>query len=409
MNTIPASFPSGRKTTWAGALFPGNYNLAIGYLRAFIVLLVVAHHAVLAYHPYAPAPAASLVEQPRLWQAFPVVDSHRSSPISMFASFNDIFFMSLMFLLSGLFVWPSLKRKGSGHFLLDRMLRLGLPFLLAAAIIAPLAYYPAYLQTGATSGVAGFWQQWRTLGNWPAGPAWFIWLLLAFDCVAAILYFAAPKWGERLASLSRNAWQSPATFFWTLVAISAVAYLPMEFAFNAFSWASFGPFTFQTSRLLHYAVYFATGVGIGAYGLERGLLAPDGSLAERWFRWLFAALLTFAGAMAVIIIAIVTRTRVWEVLGDLGFIVSCAATCFAFLAIFVRFARARRPLLDGLTANAYGIYLVHYAFVSWLQYALLPVAFPALAKAGIVFLTAVVLSWGSTAVLRRIPAVARVI
>jgi hypothetical protein len=327
----------------------------------------------------------------------------------MFASFNDIFFMSLMFLLSGLFVWPSLKRKGSGHFLLDRMLRLGLPFLLAAAIIAPLAYYPAYLQTGAPSSVAGFWQQWRTLGNWPAGPAWFIWLLLAFDCVAAILYFAAPKWGERLASLSRNAWQSPATFFWTLVAISAVAYLPMEFAFNAFSWASFGPFTFQTSRLLHYAVYFATGVGIGAYGLERGLLAPDGSLAERWFRWLFAALLTFAGAMAVIIIAIVTRTRVWEVLGDLGFIVSCAATCFAFLAIFVRFARARRPLLDGLTANAYGIYLVHYAFVSWLQYALLPVAFPALAKAGIVFLTAVVLSWGSTAVLRRIPAVARVI
>jgi hypothetical protein len=409
MNTIPASFPSGRKTTWAGALFPGNYNLAIGYLRAFIVLLVVAHHAVLAYHPYAPAPAASLVEQPRLWQAFPVVDSHRSSPISMFASFNDIFFMSLMFLLSGLFVWPSLKRKGSGHFLLDRMLRLGLPFLLAAAIIAPLAYYPAYLQTGATSGVAGFWQQWRTLGNWPAGPAWFIWLLLAFDCVAALLYFAAPKWGERLASLSRNAWQSPSTFFWTLVAISAVAYLPMEFAFNAFSWASFGPFTFQTSRLLHYAVYFATGVGIGAYGLERGLLAPDGSLAERWFRWLFAALLTFAGAMAVIIIAIVTRTRVWEVLGDLGFIFSCAATCFAFLAIFVRFARARRPLLDGLTANAYGIYLVHYAFVSWLQYALLPVAFPALAKAGIVFLTAVVLSWGSTAVLRRIPAVARVI
>ena len=32
----------------------GSYNLAIGYLRAFITLLVVAHHSVLAYHPYAP-------------------------------------------------------------------------------------------------------------------------------------------------------------------------------------------------------------------------------------------------------------------------------------------------------------------------------------------------------------------
>ena len=35
-----------------------QYNVAIGYLRAFIPVLVVAHHAALAYHPFAPpAPA----------------------------------------------------------------------------------------------------------------------------------------------------------------------------------------------------------------------------------------------------------------------------------------------------------------------------------------------------------------
>jgi hypothetical protein len=169
-------------------------NLAIGYLRAVIIVLVLAHHSVLAYHPYAPAPATSLVAQPRLWQAFPVVDSQRWSAFSMFVGFNDIFFMSLMFLLSGLFVWKSLQRKGSGVFLRDRILRLGLPFVVAAGLIAPLAYYPAYLQTGARGSFAGFWQQWRSLGNWPAGPAWFIWVLLAFDCVAAVLFLAAPEW-----------------------------------------------------------------------------------------------------------------------------------------------------------------------------------------------------------------------
>ncbi len=411
MNTMPVSPGSADSKTIAPASASSvtPYNVAIGYLRAFLVLLVVAHHSVLAYHPYAPAPAASLVEQPRLWQAFPVVDSHRSSPVSIFVSFNDMFFMSLMFLLSGLFVWPSLARKGSGNFLRGRLLRLGVPFLLAASIIAPLAYYPTYLQTGATLGIAGFWHQWHALGNWPAGPAWFIWLLLALDCVAALLYLVMPKWGEHVACLARNAWHRPVRFFWTLVGISALAYLPMEFAFNAFAWASFGPFTFQTSRLLHYAVYFAAGVGIGAYGLDRGLLAPDGALAERWFRWLPAAMLTFAGAMTVIIIALVTRTRFWEVLGDLGFVISCAATCFAFLAVFIRFARERSRVLDGLTDNAYGIYLVHYAFVSWLQYALLPVALPAFAKASIVFVSTVLLSWGSIAILRRIPAIARVI
>lgn len=117
-----------------------SYNLAIGYLRAFVTVLVLAHHAVLAYHPFAPPVAASLVTQPRAWQVFPVVDSQRWSGFALFVGFNDVFFMSLMFFLSGLFVWKSLERKGSTGFLRDRFLRLGLPFVVASALIAPLAY-----------------------------------------------------------------------------------------------------------------------------------------------------------------------------------------------------------------------------------------------------------------------------
>ena len=33
-----------------------GYSIPIGYLRAWTTLLVVAHHAVLAYHPDAPKP-----------------------------------------------------------------------------------------------------------------------------------------------------------------------------------------------------------------------------------------------------------------------------------------------------------------------------------------------------------------
>ena len=39
-------------------------QVAVGNLRAFITVLVVAHHAVLAYHPFAPAPAATLTASP---------------------------------------------------------------------------------------------------------------------------------------------------------------------------------------------------------------------------------------------------------------------------------------------------------------------------------------------------------
>jgi hypothetical protein len=125
-----------------------QYNVAIGYLRAFVTMLVLAHHAALAYHPFAPAPSASLIAEPRLWPAFPVVDAQRWNGFGLLVGFNDTFFMSLMFFLSGLFVWKSLERKGSGAFLRDRMFRLGLPFIVAAALLAPLAYYPTYLRQG---------------------------------------------------------------------------------------------------------------------------------------------------------------------------------------------------------------------------------------------------------------------
>jgi surface polysaccharide O-acyltransferase-like enzyme len=58
---------------------------------------------------------------------------------------------------------------------------------------------------------------------------------------------------------------------------------------------------------------------------------------------------------------------------------------------------------------AYGIYLVHYVFVVWLQYLLLGVALFAIAKAAIVFTATVVLSWVTAAAVCRIPIGARVV
>jgi peptidoglycan/LPS O-acetylase OafA/YrhL len=386
-----------------------QYNVAIGYLRAFVTVLVVAHHAALAYHPYAPAPLASLIAQPRLWPAFPVVDAQRWSGFTLLVGFNDTFFMSLMFFLSGLFVWRSLQRKGTGAFLRDRLLRLGLPFVLAAALLAPLAYYPAYLQTG-HRGLAGFWQQWISLGNWPAGPAWFVWVLLVFDCVAAVLFLLMPKWGEALGCRLSGPSRRPIAFFAILAAASAAVYVPSALIFNPLMWTQFGPFFFQTSRILHYLVYFLIAVGIGAAGAERGLLARDGRLARRWPLWAGSALVVFGLATVVVIAAITAPSSpsLWGALAGFAFTLSCATISMAFLALFVRFAEPRK-IFDSLRENAYGIYLIHYAIVSWLQYALLKAQLSGFEKGSIVFTGTLALSWITMAAIRRIPAVARVI
>lgn len=390
---------------------PGNYNLAVGYLRAFVTLLVLAHHSALAYHPFAPPPPATLVAQPRWWQAFPVVDPQKWTGFSFFVGFNDVFFMALMFFLSGLFVYQSLERKGVRTFLRDRVLRLGLPFVVAAAVIAPLAYYPAYLQIPSPTGVAGFWKQWMALGNWPAGPAWFIWLLLAFDVIAAALFAAAPTFVAWLATAASKVSRRPIALFALISTLSALAYLPLAFRFSPDRWSSFGPFAFQTSRPLHYFVYFLVAVGVGAYGLKQGLFAPDGKLARRWPLWVSAMLLCYCLVVITFLMMLSGKSPQmhWPLLLGISWVLSCAASCFGFMSLFARFATRRVALFDSLTDNAYGMYLIHYAFVSWLQYAMLRVSMPGLAKGALVFAGTVALSWATVAALRSIRAVASVI
>ena len=385
-------------------------DAALDNLRAFVTVLVVAVHSVAAYALIIPA------SHPRhSWLAgAPIADSHRMPGVDLFLHFNDNYFMSLMFFLSGLFVWPSLARKGGAIFLRGRVLRLGVPFVFAA-LLMPLAYYASYRAHVIDPSFEAFWREWLSLGFWPSGPLWFVALLLAYDALAAAVHRVAPHLLPRLNRLASAASQSPAMFFASLMIVSAVAYLPLRVAFGADSWVKFGPFFFQTSRLLHYGIYFFAGVAVGAGDIACGLFARDGRLAERWPVWLFAALAMFAidVMMIVAILPMAVANGVAplarHLISGLVFIMCCGTTSFATLALFLRFANTRAPVLDSLSRNAYGIYVVHFGFVLWMQYVLLPAALPAAAKAATVLTVALVASWMATAALRQIPGVGRVI
>lgn len=387
-------------------------NLSMGYLRAFVTLLVLFHHSVLAYFSQAPQSGIPFARLPLLWTAFPVVDPQRWPGFDLMVGFNDIFFMSLMFFVSGLFVQGSLGRKGSLRFIGGRVIRLGIPFAVASALLAPLAYYPAYLQSGADPNLAAYWQTWTSLPFWPSGPAWFLWVLLVFGAVAAIVNLIAPGWLRVLARLAAGADRHPWRFFFGLCVLSAAAYVSLSIVYNPYRWLSYGPFSVQASRMLHYAIYFFAGASVGAVGLDKGLLAQDGTLARRW--WLAAAL---AVPMFLVVIAIVVAAGIakgtplafWESVGGIGFALSCGLSSFALIAIFVRFFRRRSGIWDSLARNAYGMYIVHYAFVAWIQFALLPARLGGLQKGLIVFCTVVMASWATTALLRRVPGIAKII
>ncbi len=103
-------------------------NFSIDRARTFLTLVVLLHHAVIPYTYFGHT-------DPTSWIGFDVV-----------VLATDSFFMAMFFFLSGLFIWPGIARKAPQVFLRDRLLRLGLPFVIAAFTIIPLAYYAIALR-----------------------------------------------------------------------------------------------------------------------------------------------------------------------------------------------------------------------------------------------------------------------
>jgi peptidoglycan/LPS O-acetylase OafA/YrhL len=386
--------------------------VAMDSLRAFVVVLVVIHHSLLAYMGGVPTEMHHFAGGAMIWRAFPVVDPTHWGAVALITGFNDVYFMSLMFFLSGLFVLDGLRRKGALVFLRDRLLRLGIPFLFSACVITPIAYYAGYLERGNAPGFVAYAQAWRDIGYWPTGPAWFVLLLLIFDVAAAALFAIAPRWGDAIGSLAKNAGAKPGRFFWLVVLVTLLAYAPLAHAFGPASWTYVGFLQFQSSRPLLYFVYFLLGAGIGARGVQSGLLAADGKLARRWPLWVGAMIAAFVLGLALLIAILTSKEPARQTLieiGSLTFVLNCAASIFALLALFTRFAQHAGAIWTSLAQNSYGIYLVHYAVVAWLQFTLLTAPLPAPAKALGVIVAAVLLSWLIASTLRRIGFVRRLV
>jgi hypothetical protein len=379
-------------------------SLALSDLRAAVIVIVLAFHSCLAYLDSSPRSAQPFNSPPYQWRSLPMMDSQRWFGFDLFCAPQDVYLMSLMFFLSGVFVWPSLARRGSFDFVCHRVLRLGLPFGMAVFLLMPVAHYPVYLVTAVDPSVAAFWQSYLALPFWPTGPSWFLWQLLLLNIAAAGVHRLAPGWGAllgKIASLGAH----PSRLFAGLAIASALLYVPLAIAFTPWEWLQLGPFALQLSRPLHYAVYFFAGLGVGIYGIENGLLASDGLLARRWAMWLaaaFAAFLLWITPTAMIFELRDEAPLRLQIIADLGFVLSCASSSFFLVAIFLHFARNRSRLLDSLSCNAYGMYLIHYVFVVWLQYALLNAPLFAFSKAAIVFAVTLVLSWATSAAVRHL-------
>ncbi len=379
--------------------------VAFDHMRGFVVGLVVLHHATLAYCTFGHINRVNYA-----LSTAPVVDPRRWIGFDLIVRLNDGFFMPLLFLLSGLFVWDGLKRCGAREFLGARMLRLGLPFAVGVLILSPLAYYPAFLQAGGTPGFRSFWITTVTHGPWPSGPPWFIGILLVFDAAAALVFILAPRLiaPPSMGRLARR----PVGHFVLLLAGSWLLFLPFLVAVGPTRWFALGPLAIQGSRIGLYAAYFTAGIALGHGGLQ-AVVQFARAMASRWAIWVLLAAAT--GTVFIAVASAIARGEMFllpaEALALVGTAqaVFCAAACFALPALFLRFGGGSSPAWDSLAANSFAIYLLHYPFVTWTQYGLLPVSVDAAVKGALVFAVAFTGSWASASFVRRLPLFGRVL
>jgi glucans biosynthesis protein C len=107
--------------------------------------------------------------------------------LSLFTNFNQAWFMGLFFLLSGYFSPSSFDRKGPWKFLKERLIRLGIPFLVFYFLLNPITVFVAFSHLPASQiTAAGFtspltlnWHSYlNSVGN---GPLWFVEMLFIFE------------------------------------------------------------------------------------------------------------------------------------------------------------------------------------------------------------------------------------
>ena len=209
-----------------------------------------------------------------------------------FAYFCNTFFMCMLFLISGYFVPRSVHKKGIARYLKDRLLRIGVPFLVGLLLINNASVLLGRLSP--SSPLAEL--SWNTLPLNSIGALWFLVVLFVFD----LLYCTwVSLRGNRFTV--DNSVSTPQMRSWIISAvvlgILEVVMLNQKDLWGALSRSQLNGLGAQGMHIFTYAFLFFLGCKASFHQwLER----LDSHLVVRWFRFSLALALSFLAIALVL-------------------------------------------------------------------------------------------------------------
>jgi glucans biosynthesis protein C len=310
----------------------------IDNLRIFLICLVVLLHFNITYG----APGDWYYNESEA--GFPEIILQ-----AMFNITNQAFFMGMFFFISAYFTVSSLKKKSTGKFLKDRLIRLGIPLLFFYFILNPLTNF---IRNVFIEGDKLNLIEYIIKGKaWGFGPMWFLEALLVFTLIFILI--RPLKLKIRIPF--------PGTFIILIVAIITGI---LQFIIRI--WLPVGwslPFTnFQFPFFVQYILLFM--VGIIAYQ-NNWLESITFRMGKQWFIFaqvmiliILPAILYFGGTengFKSFVGGITWQSFTWAVWEQLvGF-----ALIIGLFGISKKYFNRQGKMATRLSESAYGVFVFH--------------------------------------------------
>lgn len=373
----------------------GTRLLFVDNIRIFLTMLVIAHHLMVIY-----TESGGWIYYERRQ------DDITAALGGWFCAVNQAYFMGLFLFVAAYFVPGAYDRKGPRRFLLDRLVRLGIPLALYSWLLRPLFFFFGMNQ------VKGPFWQWYTgeyfqnYGWIGGGPIWFIETLLLFS----LLYVV---W--RLLTKNRWAHQVADVRFPSSGTIALVALLLgiSSFLVRIVSPVNdtFVPLNLQFANFSQYIALFV--LGLIAY--RRNWLSSISRHVGRLWLGIAAALIVLYGPLAILGGATEDVTPFlggwhWQALMfALWDAFLCLSMCIGLLSLFQNRLNHQGRIAHELSRSAYAAYLIHEPVITFLVMTVAGFMIHPLFKFFLACVVFIPICFGLGSLLRRLPGFDRVL
>jgi len=372
--------------------------LFVDNIRVFLTILVILHHTMIIY---AGTGSWGLYTEGRQDTITTVIGG-------WFCLVNQAYFMSLFLLISAYFIPGSYDRKGAGHFVKDRLIRLGIPLVIYSWIISPLTWV---VVTYVTQGqILPWWKYLPGVGESVigAGPLWFVEVLLIFSLVYALWrrFFRPNPPVPPVETESRFPGNIAIVLFALLTGVGAfLVRLVFPIGWN---------FSLLNLQFPFFVLYIALFI-VGLIAYRRNWLASLSDATGK--RWLVVAI-----ALSVLFVPLAlaggamesqdpfrgglhwqaAANALWE-----SFL--CVSMCIGLIYAFRRYLNRQGRLARFLSPNAYTAYIIHAPVITFTALVLRNVDAYPLLKYGLAVLIALPVCFVLSSLIRKLPYTDRVL